>query len=115
MTSRPRWKNPTVTDSSAAIAKEAGMASCDRPGDGWTVVLRRQPVRIVEGRLGGCYTDVFELICCDCGDDPHLDYREVSPELQRVRGPYPIAEGIAAYKRHLGVHRQPAHAAHGGR
>jgi hypothetical protein len=54
-------------------------------------------------------------ICCDCGDDPHLDYREVSPELQRVRGPYPIAEGIAAYKRHLGVHRQPARAARGGR
>ena len=39
---------------------------------GWTVVLRRQPVRMVEGRAEGGYTDVFELICRDCGDDPGL-------------------------------------------
>jgi len=26
-------------------AKEAGMATRDRPGNGWTVVLRCQPVR----------------------------------------------------------------------
>ena len=31
------------------------------------------------------------------GSDPGLDYCEVSPELRRVRGPYPIANGIAAY------------------
>jgi hypothetical protein len=65
------------------------MATRDQPGDGWTVVLRRQPARMVEGRPEGGYTDLFEIICCDCGDHPDLDYREVSAVLQRVRGPYP--------------------------
>ena len=36
--------------------------------------------------------------------DPGLDYCEVSPELRRVRGPYPIADGIAAYEKHRGLH-----------
>jgi len=48
---------------------------------------------------------VFELICCDCGDDPDLDYRDVSPELQQIRGPFPIAAGIAAYKKHAVWHQ----------
>jgi hypothetical protein len=95
---------------SGAIAKEAGVATRDQPGDGWTVVLRRQPARIVEGHAEGGYTDVYELICCDCGDDPGLDYCEASPELQRIRGPYPIADGIAAYETHLSLHHQPARA-----
>jgi len=82
--------------------------TCDQPGHGWTTVLRRQPARIVEGQAEGGYTDAFEIICCDCGDDPDLDYSEVSPRLQRVRGPYhPIAAGVAAYERHVGLHRQP--------
>jgi hypothetical protein len=80
----------------------------DQPGDGWTVVLRRRPVGIVKGRLSGGYTNVFEIICCDCGDHPYWDDREVSPELQRIRGPYSMAEGIAAYERHLRQHEQPA-------
>jgi len=87
------------------------MATRDQPGDGWTVVLRRQPARIVEGRPEGGYTDAFEIICCDCGDHPDRNYSEVSPELQQVRGPYPIADGVAAYEKHLGRHRQPARAA----
>jgi len=91
---------------SGAVANEAGMAVHDPRVDGWTVVLRRQPVRSVEGQPEGGYTDVFELICCDCGDDPDLDYCEVSPELQRVRGPYPVAAGIAAYEQHRGLHQQ---------
>jgi hypothetical protein len=86
------------------------MAAGGQPGDGWTVVLRRQPIRMVEGHAEGGYTDMFELICCDCGDHPDLDYREVAPELQRVRGPYPVAVGVAAYKRHLRRHQQPPHA-----
>ena len=65
------------------------------------MVLRRQPVRVVEGRAEGGYTDVFELICCDCGDHPDLDYRDVSPGIQRIRGPYPLPSGIAAYDEHL--------------
>jgi hypothetical protein len=80
------------------------MQTRDQPALGWTVVLRRQPARIVEGRAEGGYTDVFELICCYCGDHPDLDHREVSPELQRIRGPYPIAAGVAAYEDHLELH-----------
>jgi hypothetical protein len=80
----------------------------EQPRGSWTAVLRRRPVRMVEGRLSGGYTNVFEIICCDCGDHPYWDYHEVSPELQRVRGPYSIAEGIAAYERHLRLHEQPA-------
>ena len=87
------------------------MVTRDQPGDGWTVVLRRQPARMVEGRPEGGYTDLFEIICCDCGDHPDLDYSEVSPALQRVRGPHPIADGITAYVMHVGLHRQPARAA----
>ena len=87
------------------------MATRDQRGDGWTVVLRRQPARIVQGQPEGGYTDLFEIICCDCGDHPDLDYCEVSPVLQRVRGPYPVADGITAYVEHAGLHRQPARAA----
>jgi hypothetical protein len=86
------------------------MATRDQPGDGWTVVLRRQPARIVQGRPEGGYTDLFEIICCDCGDRPDLDYSAVSPMLQQVRGPYPIADGITAYVTYVRLH-QPARAA----
>jgi hypothetical protein len=87
------------------------MATLDQTGDGWTVVLRRQPTRMFEGQPEGGYTDLYEIVCCDCGDHPYLDYREVSPELQQVRGPYPIADGITAYVKHLRRHHQPARAA----
>jgi hypothetical protein len=82
--------------------------TCDQPALGWTVVLRRQPARIVDGRVDGGYTSAFEIICCDCGDHPDLDYRDVSPELQRIRGPYPIVAGVAAYEEHLHRHPRPA-------
>ena len=87
------------------------MKDQDQTGPGWTVVLRRQPARIVAGKAEGGYTNVFEIICCDCGDDPGLDYYEVSAELQRIRGPYPIADGIAAYEQHVRQHpnRQSVH------
>ncbi len=74
------------------------------PGQDWTLVLRRQPGRVVGGRPEGGYTDAYELICCDCGDDPELDYQQVSPEIQRIRGPYPIAAGVEAYEQHAGQH-----------
>ena len=82
------------------------MATHNPRVDGWTLVLRRQPARMVAGRPEGGYADVFELICCDCGDDPGTDYREVSPRLQLVRGPYPIAAGVAAYEQHRRLHQQ---------
>jgi hypothetical protein len=90
------------------------MVSYDQPGDGWTIVLRRQPARIVAGRPEGGYTSLFELICCDCGDHPNQDYSEVSPELQRVRGPYPIVDGVAAYQKHRGLHLRRVHATRAG-
>jgi hypothetical protein len=86
---------------------EPDMNDQGQPRPDWTVVLRRQPTRIVEGRPEGGYTDEFEIICCDCGDDPGLDYREVSPALQRIRGPYPIAAGITAYVQHVRQHPEP--------
>jgi hypothetical protein len=88
--------------------KEAGRATRDQPGDGWTVVLRRQPTRMAEGRPERGYTDVYEIVCCDCGDDPDLNYSEVAPVLRQVRGPYPIADGITAYVMHLRLRHQPA-------
>jgi hypothetical protein len=86
---------------------EPDMNDQGQPRPDWTVVLRRRPARIVEGRPEGGYTDEFEIICCDCGDDPGLDYREVSPALQRIRGPYPIAAGITAYIQHVRQHPEP--------
>ena len=80
------------------------MTVSDQPGLDWTVVLRRCPVRVVAGQAEGGYTNLFEIICCDCGDDPGLDYRQVPTTLQRIRGPYPIAAGVAAYDRHLKQH-----------
>jgi len=89
-----------------ALAKQAVVQAPVRPGYDWTLVLRRQPARIVDGQPQGGYTDVFELICCDCGDDPDLDYRHVPSGLQQIRGPYPIVAAIAAYERHVRHHRR---------
>ena len=87
--------------------QEAAVRTPNQPGLGWTVVLRRQPARVVQGRVQGGYTDAYELVCCDCGDHPDLDYRDVSPERQQIRGPYSIAAGVAAYEVHVNVyHRQ---------
>jgi hypothetical protein len=69
---------------------------------GWTVVLRRQPAQMARHEQEGRHTHKFELICCECGDDPGLDYWAASPEFQRLRGPYPIMAGIAAYREHVG-------------
>lgn len=76
-----------------------------QPGHGEIAILRRQPARMVEGRMEGGYTSVFELICCDCGDHPYLDYTEVSAQLQRLRGPRTLEAGLAAYEKHLGLIR----------
>ena len=45
-----------------------------QPGHGRTAFVRRQPVRIVDGRAEGGYTSVFEFICPGCGDNPYVDY-----------------------------------------
>jgi hypothetical protein len=74
------------------------------PGQDGMLVLRRQPARVGGGRPEGGYTDAYEIICRDCGDDPDLDYHQVSAEFQRIRGPYPIAAGVEAYEQHAGQH-----------
>jgi hypothetical protein len=68
------------------------------------MTLRRQKARAVEGDLDGGYTDAFEIICSDCGDDPRRDYQDVPPRLQRIRGPYPIDTGVTQYEAHIAWH-----------
>jgi len=73
-----------------------------QPGHGRTAFVRRQPTRIVDGRFEGGYTGRFELICPGCGDHPYLDYSEVPPRLQWLRGPRTLQETLAVYDKHLG-------------
>jgi len=47
-----------IVPEEAAIPPPAG-----QPGHGSGAVLRRQPVRIVEGHVEGGYTDMYELLC----------------------------------------------------
>ena len=79
------------------------MKTRDQPLHGWTTVLRRQPARIVDGRMEGGYTGAFGLICGQCGDHPYLDYSEIPRWLQQIRGPYTLEAGLAAYENHLGL------------
>jgi hypothetical protein len=81
------------------------MKTCSHAGAGWTATLRRRPLRIVEGQQEGGFTATFEIICRTCGDHPYLDYREVSPRLRLIRGPYPLEAGITAYEEHLKFHQ----------
>jgi hypothetical protein len=72
-----------------------------QPGHGSTAFVRRQPVRIVNGRVEGGYTEVFELICPGCGDNPYVDYSEIPPQLQWLRGPLTLEAALEAYDKHL--------------
>ena len=78
-----------------------------QPGHGRTAFLRRQPSRIRDGRFEGGYASVFELICPSCGDHPYLDYSQIPPRLQHIRGPYRLDAGLAAYHEHLGPPSRP--------
>jgi hypothetical protein len=64
--------------------------------------VRRQPVRIADGRFDGGYTGPFELICPGCGDHPYLDYSEIPPRLQWLRRPRILEAALVAYDKHLG-------------
>lgn len=61
----------------------ASMKTRKQPRGAWTTVLRRRPVRVVDVRAEGGYTEDSEGACCECGKDPDLNYREVSPERWR--------------------------------
>jgi hypothetical protein len=78
-----------------------------QPGHGRTAFVRRRPVRLVDGRMEGGYTDAYELICPSCGDNPYLDFVDVPPQLQRLRGSYVLAAAVAAYEEHLGLSSCP--------
>ena len=73
-----------------------------QPGHGSTAFLRNQP-GIVHSCLQGGYTNGYELICPGCGDHPDLDYSEIPPRLQWLRGPRTLEAALAAYHAHLGV------------
>ncbi len=85
------------------VEKAMTMTPVGQPGHGATASIRRQPVRVVEDRLEGGYTDVFEIICHDCGDHRYLDYSQVPLRLQQIRGPYTLDAALAAYEQHLGL------------
>lgn len=78
-----------------------------QPGHGRTAFVRRRPVRIVDGRMEGGYTDAYELICPGCGDHPYLDFGDVPAQLQRLRGSYVLTAAVAAYEEHLGLSSCP--------
>jgi hypothetical protein len=73
-----------------------------QPGHGRTTSLRQQSVWMAEDRQAR-WTGAYEVICRDCGDHPYLDYSEIPPRLQRIRGPYTLEAGVAAYADHLGL------------
>jgi len=85
-----------------------------QPGHGRTAFVRRRPVRIVDGRMEGGYTDAYELICPSCGDHPYVDFVDVPAQLQWLRGPYALAAALAAYDEHLGLSSWPDEASPGG-
>jgi hypothetical protein len=68
-----------------------------------TISLRRQPAGPSIGNPEDD-TGTYEVICRHCGDDPALDYQEVSAELRQIRGPYPLKAGIAAFLKHNEFH-----------
>ena len=70
-------------------------------GNDWTVVLGRQPTRIVEGQPEGPCTDAFEIICCG-GDHPSRTTARPDPGFSGSAGRNPIANGITAGRKHLG-------------
>jgi len=61
---------------------------------------------IAGGQIAGGHIGASGLNCCECGGNPYLGYSQVSPRLQKIRGPCAIAGGGAAYERHLGLSSQ---------
>jgi hypothetical protein len=68
----------------------------------WEVTLRRWPASLGSGDPDN--TDTYEVICCKCGDDPALDYRQASAGLRQIRGPYPLMAGVAVFVQHGELH-----------
>jgi hypothetical protein len=64
-------------------------------------LVRRRPVHLVDGRVEGRDIGACEFICLSCRDDLDLDFGEVWPRLQRLRGPGTVAASPAAYDERL--------------
>ena len=78
----------------------------DRDEVGWSLMLRRQTDGSVQGQPHTSDAESYELICRVCGDDSRLTYLDVSPDFQRLRAPYPIAEAVEKYEQHVRLHEQ---------
>jgi len=98
----PRLEERAHTD---AIGEGGGVQTSTEARLGWTALLRCQATHTGAGHPGDGYP-AFEVICRECGDDPSLDYHEVPPMLQRLRGPYWLAPGVEAYEKHLEWHEE---------
>lgn len=80
-----------------------------QPGHGSTASVRRLPVKVMDGIIRDGDTDMFELICPDCGDDGR-DRAEVPAELQRLRGPFPtVDDAREALSQHMGLQADVQH------
>lgn len=80
------------------------MTTSTAPGQIWTMTLRRQKAHTVDGNRHAGYTDVFEIICRDCGDDPRYGYQDAPSRLQHLRGPYSLDVGVKQYEAHIAWH-----------
>jgi hypothetical protein len=93
-------------DRDPRVRRDAGdvatLPVAGQPGHGRTTSLRRQSVWTAEDRQAR-WTGAYEVICRDCGDHPYLGYSEIPLRLQRIRGPYTLGAGVAAYAEHLGL------------
>ena len=69
----------------------------------WIMALRRRPASSGD-RHPDDATSTFEIICRMCGDYPAQDHRQVPAELRRIRGPYTLTAGIAAFLEHQEFH-----------
>jgi hypothetical protein len=98
---RPHDRRDSWPSTGSGVASAVPLAG--EPGHGGAAFVRSQPVRIVDGHIHDGYNGVYELICPNCGDDPDLDYLEVAPRLQWLRGPRTLTGGLAAYHKHLGI------------
>ena len=85
----------------------AGTTTRRKQWPDWTVVMRRRPVRIVEGSARRRLDRGIRDHLLRLRDDPDRDYRDVSPELQRIRGPYPLGAGVTACEEHVRQHSSP--------
>ena len=87
------------------VACRTGIPGVGELGHGFGAILGGTAGPIADGRAEGSHAAEFELIWFDCGDNPGLDYSQVSPGLQRIRGPRTMETAWTADKIHLGLAR----------